>query len=66
MTRRQREVLNWLIHFMEANGYAPTLAQIGAGIGTTFQGARAVLRNLERQGAIKRTRSPRNLEILRK
>ena len=45
MTKRQREVLNWLIHFIEANGYAPTLAQIGAGIGTTFQGAGGVAKS---------------------
>ncbi len=64
MTRRQREVLNWLITFVETHGHAPTLIEIGAGIGTSFQGARSVLRNLERQGAIRRRRSPRSLEIL--
>jgi len=55
ITKRQREILNFIINFMKKNGYSPSLEEIGEGvklssIATVFQH----LTNLEKKGCIKR------------
>lgn len=40
LTRRQRDVYNYILHFKQVNGYAPTMREIANGIITSRSFAR--------------------------
>lgn len=55
LTARQQEILDWISDFIERNGYAPTLREIGHGCGMSSTNAVSdALGILERKGRIKR------------
>ena len=67
LTSRQREILSFIERYSGANGYPPTVRDIGRAIGLTSPSTvHAHLANLERVGAIRRDPTkPRALEVLR-
>lgn len=55
LTRRQREMLDSIDHFIEENGYSPTLEEIGAALGLSSPATvHKHLQNLESKGLIRR------------
>lgn len=66
LTKRQREILEFIQEYLEANGYPPTVRDIGAAVGLTSSSTvHAHLANLEKAGAIRRDPTkPRALEVL--
>jgi len=56
LTRRQKEIWDYLAAYVEEHGYAPTLEEIGAHFGlSSLATVHKHLRNLERKGLITRT-----------
>ncbi len=66
MTPHQEKVFEFIRRFIERHGYAPTLAQIGAGLKLTSSSTiHTHLAALERQGIIRRTPNvSRGIEIV--
>ncbi len=66
LTKRQREILEFIQEYLDANGYPPTVRDIGGAVGLTSSSTvHAHLANLEKAGAIRRDPTkPRALEIL--
>ncbi len=65
MTHRQREVLDFIRHFMGQAGYPPTVREIGAHFGFVPRSVFDHLKALERKGYLRRTASKsRSLQIL--
>lgn len=66
MTKRQREILDFIKRYLDSNGYPPTVRDIGGAVGLTSSSTvHAHLANLERAGAIRRDPTkPRALEII--
>lgn len=66
LTRRQKEILDFLVEFVGKNGFPPTIREIGHAF--NFKSNRGVvdhLRSLEKKGFIRRIRgSSRAIEIL--
>ena len=57
-TERQAEILAWIIKFLDANGFPPTLRQIGAAFAIrSTNGINDHLRALERKGCIERSQA---------
>ncbi len=55
LTKRQREVFNYISRFIRSKGYSPTLEEIGAGLGlSSLATIHKHLQNLEAKGLIKR------------
>jgi repressor LexA len=55
LTRRQREILNFVGSFIREQGYSPTLEEIGEGLGlSSLATIHKHLRNLEGKGMIRR------------
>ena len=55
LTERQSQVLGYLNHFMATNGYAPSLEQIGRGLGlSSLATVHKHLENLKERGYITR------------
>ena len=53
LTARQRQILDWIRHHLEATGRPPTRAEIAAGLGfSTPSSAEDHLRALEKKGAL--------------
>ncbi|UDQ96853.1 winged helix-turn-helix transcriptional regulator [Lentisphaerota bacterium WC36G] len=52
LTPPQQEAFDFIKSFIEQNGYAPTLQEIGAMQGITPQGAKRHLNALEKKGKI--------------
>jgi hypothetical protein len=53
---RQRVVLDWIVQFITVKGYAPTMREIGNGVGiSSTNGVNDHLRALERKGYITRS-----------
>ena len=58
LTRRQREILDFLAEFIKHNGYAPSLEEIGRRFGlTSLATVHKHLTNLEEKGFIRRARN---------
>ena len=56
LTKRQREILDYLGEFIQQNGYAPSLEEIGQRFGlSSLATIHKHLTNLEEKGCIKRT-----------
>jgi repressor LexA len=68
LTKRQREILEFIQVYLDDNGYPPTVRDIGGAVGLTSSSTvHAHLSNLEKAGAIRRDPTkPRALEILEK
>lgn len=66
LTRRQREILEFIKEYLDNNGYPPTVRDIGAAVGLTSSSTvHAHLANLEKAGVIRRDPTkPRALEVL--
>lgn len=66
LTKRQREILEFIQEYLDSNGYPPTVRDIGGAVGLTSSSTvHAHLANLEKAGAIRRDPTkPRALEIL--
>lgn len=65
LTARQREVLEFIRHFMARAGYPPTVREIGAHFGFVPRSVFDHLKALERKGYLRRTASKsRSLQIL--
>ena len=55
LTKRQREVLNFIAKFVEKNAYSPSFEEIGAGVGlSSLATVHKHLTNLEKKGMLKR------------
>jgi repressor LexA len=65
LTKRQQEIWEFLVEYVEAHGYPPTVREIGEHIGLASPSTvHAHLANLERVGLIKRDPTkPRALEL---
>jgi repressor LexA len=65
LTRRQKQMVDYLEHYIEEHGYAPTLAEVGEFFGlSSLATVHKHLRNLETKGFIRRTHNhSRALEI---
>lgn len=68
LTKRQREILEFIQQYLDENGYPPTVRDIGGAVGLTSSSTvHAHLANLEKAGAIRRDPTkPRALEIIGK
>ncbi len=66
LTKRQREILNYLTVYTEQNGYAPSFEEIASNFGyNSLATVHEHLSNLERKGYIKRSyNESRAIEIL--
>ena len=66
LTRRQREILDYLREFMEQHGYAPSLEEIGRRFGlSSLATVHKHLTNLQEKGFIKRAwNRSRSVELL--
>ena len=65
LTARQREVLDFVRHFLSRAGYPPTVREIGAHFGFVPRSVFDHLKALERKGYLRRTASKsRSLQIL--
>src|SRR5690349_16548020 len=65
LTKRQKQLVDYLEHYIGEHGYAPTLAEVGQYFGlSSLATVHKHLRNLEVKGFIKRTHNhSRALEI---
>jgi repressor LexA len=65
LTKRQKQMVDYLENYIEAHGYAPTLAEVGEYFGlSSLATVHKHLRNLENKGFIRRTHNhSRALEI---
>lgn len=55
LTKRQREVLDYIAEFIRDRGYSPSLGEIGEGVGlSSLATIHKHLKNLEEKGVIKR------------
>jgi repressor LexA len=66
VTKRQRQILEYVRGFSRAHGYAPTLAEIGRHLAVSSPATvHKHLRNLERKGLVRRLpRASRALEVV--
>jgi repressor LexA len=66
LTARQQEIWNYLIEYVDAHGYPPTVREIGERVGLASPSTvHAHLANLERAGLLRRDPTkPRALELL--
>lgn len=66
LTKRQREILDFIKRYLDDNGYPPTVRDIGGAVGLTSSSTvHAHLANLEKAGAIRRDPTkPRALEVI--
>lgn len=67
LTKRQKQMVDYLEHYISEHGYAPTLAEIGQYFGlSSLATVHKHLRNLEQKGAIRREHNhSRALELPR-
>src|SRR5258708_9688859 len=65
LTARQQEIWNFLVQYVDAHGYPPTVGEIGEEVGLASPSTvHAHLANLERAGLLKRDPTkPRALEL---
>src|SRR5579872_1580144 len=55
LTKRQREVLNFIGKFVEKNGYSPSFEEIGSGMGlSSLATVHKHVSNLEKKGMLRR------------
>lgn len=54
LTQRQRQTLQFIEHYLDLNGFAPTVREVASHLEVTIKGAHDHLRALQRKGCIKR------------
>jgi repressor LexA len=66
LTERQRQIMDFLTHYVDARGYPPTVREIGDAVGLASPSTvHAHLANLERAGLLRRDPTkPRALELV--
>ncbi|MCX7765265.1 MAG: transcriptional repressor LexA [Candidatus Sumerlaeia bacterium] len=66
LTKRQREIYNYIRKYIRKNGYAPTLEEIGEGVGiSSLATVHKHLKNMEKKGVIQRTwNRVRSIELI--
>src|SRR3954453_17423286 len=66
LTARQQEIWNYLVEYVDAHGYPPTVREIGERVGLASPSTvHAHLANLERAGLLRRDPTkPRALELI--
>jgi len=66
LTARQQEIWNYLVEYVDAHGYPPTVREIGESVGLASPSTvHAHLANLERAGLLRRDPTkPRALELI--
>src|SRR5215210_7012941 len=66
LTQRQQEIWNFLVEYVDAHGYPPTVREIGERVGLASPSTvHAHLANLERAGLLRRDPTkPRALELI--
>jgi repressor LexA len=67
ITRRQREVYDFLQHFVDEHGYSPSYQEIGEGLGlSSLATVHKHVTNLERKGLVKRDYNrSRSIDVLK-
>ena len=64
LTKRQAEILQFIKDFHKRNGYFPTYAEIGAGLGINDSTAYITIKRIAQKGFIQQDRRPRMMKIL--
>lgn len=65
LTDRQREVLDFIISYVEDSGFPPSIREIGAALGiSSLRGVTVHLDALERKGWIERESTSRSIRVL--
>lgn len=64
LTKRQEEILDFILHYVETEGYPPSIREIGQNfeIGS-LRGVTVHLDALERKGYISRSNTPRSIKL---
>ncbi len=64
LTKRQEEILDFILHYVETEGYPPSIREIGQqfGIGS-LRGVTVHLDALERKSYISRSNTPRSIKL---
>lgn len=52
---RRREILEWVRHFIDDNGYSPSMEEIGVGIGVHKNAVNHHLKKLQKEGKVSMT-----------
>lgn len=64
ITKRQKQVLNFIVKKVETKGYPPSIREIGKALNiATLRGVTCHLDALERKGCIKRDPTPRGIKV---
>ncbi|MCR4317852.1 MAG: transcriptional repressor LexA [Planctomycetes bacterium] len=64
LTLKQRNVLDYIIEYIKKNRISPTLEEIGLKLGVSKETVHNHLKELEKKGAIERTRKARSIRIV--
>src|SRR5947209_13653153 len=66
ITKRQREVYDFISHFVQRNGYSPSFEEIGQGLElSSLATVHKHITNLERKGLLKREQNrSRSIDVL--
>ena len=64
LTKRQEDILDFILHYVETEGYPPSIREIGQNfeIGS-LRGVTVHLDALERKGYISRSNTPRSIKL---
>ncbi len=65
LTKRQEDILDFILHYVESEGYPPSIREIGQNfeIGS-LRGVTVHLDALERKGYISRSNTPRSIKLI--
>lgn len=63
LTSRQREILNFIQHFIVKQGYPPTIREIASYFGIDYRAALDHLRALEKKGSLARSSKSRGIQL---
>lgn len=63
LTPRQREILNFIQHFIVEQGYPPTVREIASHFGIDYRAALDHLRALEKKGSLIRSSKSRGIQL---
>lgn len=65
LTERQREVLRWIMNFVDTTGLSPTVREVGNGIGIKESTAHYLITQIEGKGCLRRSGAgARSLEVI--
>lgn len=66
LTKRERDVYNYIVTYKLINGISPTMSEIGEGIITSRSFVRRCLQNLEKKGVLEYDGSKRRTINIKK